>query len=158
MKTKLILATLCGLLFTLATNAQESPKFSLSFGDKDREYHNVGFGHWNAPAAPEGAPTEGCTVSYASWTFLASADFAGGRPVNVHINPHLHLTASCETPGGFRTEARLYPIAGVSGLSEKDVKFDYGAAIGLTMGWKAGIGGVIRVTRHTKAAGLCLAF
>ncbi len=158
MKTKLILATLCGLLFSLATNAQERLSFSLSFGDKGKEYHNVGFGHWNSPAAPEGASTDGWTVSYASWTFLASADFAGGRPVNVHINPHLHLTASCETPGGFRTEARLYPIAGVAGLSEKDVKFDYGAAIGLTMGWKAGIGGVIRVTRHTKAAGLCLAF
>lgn len=74
------------------------------------------------------------------------------------MNPHIHLTASWETRSGFRTEARLYPIAGVAGLSSKDSRFDYGFTLNLTMGWKAGIGGVIRVTRHTKAAGLCLAF
>ena len=158
MKTRLILTALCGLLFTLGANAQEKLSFSLSFGERDREYHDIGFGLWNAPAAPEGALAEGWTVSYASWTFLASADFAGGRPVNVHVNPHLHLTASCETLGGFRTEARLFPVAGIAGLTERDVRFDYGAAIGLSMGWKAGVGLILRFTKETRAFMVNIAF
>lgn len=158
MKTRLILTALCGLLFTLGANAQEKLSFSLSFGERDREYHDIGFGLWNAPAAPEGAFAEGWTVSYASWTFLASADFAGTRPVNVHVNPHLHLTASCETQGGFRTEARLYPVAGVAGLSDRDARFDYGAAVGLTLGWKAGVALILRFTKETRAFTVNIAF
>lgn len=158
MNKKLIITFITSLLLATLANAQERLKFSLSFGDKGKEYHNVGFGHWNVPAAPEGESTKGWTVSYASWTFLASADFAGSRPINVHINPHLHLTASCETTGGFRTEARLYPIAGIAGLSEKDARFDYGAAIGLTMGWKAGIGLILRITKETRAFTINVAF
>ena len=158
MKTRIILAALCGLLFTMTANAQERLSFSLSLGEKGREYHGIGFGAWNAPVAPEGAITEGWTVSYASWTFLASADFAGGRPVNVHVNPHLHLTASCETLGGFRTEARLFPVAGIAGLTERDVRFDYGAAIGLSMGWKAGVGLILRITKETLAFTVNIAF
>lgn len=159
--TDLLPLIMCLLLFLLGglfCKAQESRRISLSFGEKGKEYHCVAGGVWNTPAAPEGAFAKGWTVGYASWTACADADFAGKHLENAHVNPHIHLTASWETRGGFRTEARLYPIAGVAGLSSKDSRFDYGFTLNLTMGWKAGIGGVIRVTRHTRAAGLCIAF
>ena len=159
--TYLLPLIMCLLFFLLGgflCKAQESRHISLSCGEKGKEYHCVAGGVWNAPTAPEGAFAKGWTVGYASWTACADADFAGKHLVNAHVNPHVHLTASWETRGGFRTEARLYPIAGVAGLSEKDARFDYGAAIGLTMGWKAGIGLILRITKETRALTINVAF
>ncbi len=138
MKTRLILTALFGLLFTLGASARESPGFALSFNGKGGEYHNVGAGRWSAPAAPEDVTGGGYTVTYYSGSFLASVDLSRNRIQNVHFNPHFHLNATCRSKAGFRVMLRIYPVAGVCNLADKDSVFDYGAVLTLCAGRRVG--------------------
>ena len=163
MKKTITIITILALAFTFTARAQQAGTpdetgFRVTFGDKDREYHNTGAGAWYAWPDREETPGKGITLNYCSWTFLADADFDGKRLVNAHINPHIHLTVSYRSEGGFRSEARLYPVVGVAGLTGRDPELDYGAVLNITNGWKAGVGICIRVTRSTYAGALCIAF
>ena len=158
MNKKLVITLITGLLLATLANAQEGSGFALSFNGKGGEYHNVGAGRWSAPAAPEDVTGGGYTVTYYSGTFLASVDLSRNRIKNVHFNPHFHLTAAYRSEGGFRTMLRIYPVAGVCFLADKDSKFDYGAALALCAGGRVGGSLFGRVTRHTFAYGISIAF
>lgn len=158
MKTRLILTALCGLLFTLGASARESPGFALSFNRSGGEYHNLGAGRWGAPAAPEGAGEGGLTIAYYSGTLLASMDLSRNGIRNIYVNPHFHLTATCRSEAGFRMMLRIYPVAGVCNLADKDSVFDYGAVLTLCTGRRVGGSLFGRVTRHSVAGGVSFAF
>lgn len=158
MNTRLIITFIAGLLLATLANAQEGSEFALSFNGKGGEYYNVGAGRWSAPAAPEDVTGGGYTVTYYSGTFLASVDLSCNRIQNVHFNPHFHLTAAYRSEGGFRTMLRIYPVAGVCNLADKDSVFDYGAVLTLCAGRRVGGSLFGRVTRHAVAGGVSFAF
>ncbi len=158
MNTRLIITFIAGLLLATLANAQEGSGFALSFNGKGREYHNVGAGRWSAPAAPDDVTGGGHTVTYYSGTFLASMDLTRNRIQNLHVNPHFHLTVAYRSEGGFQTMLRIYPVAGVCFLPDKDSKFDYGAVLSVCVGGRVGGSLFGRMTRHTFAYGISFAF
>lgn len=158
MNKKLVITLITGLLLATLANAQEGSGFVLSFNGKGGEYHNVGAGRWSAPAAPEGVTENGYTVTYYSGTFLASIDLSRNRIQNLHVNPHFHLTAAYRSEGGFRTMLRIYPVAGVCFLPDKDSRFDYGVSLDFSAGWRIGLSVLGRYTKETKAITVNIAF
>lgn len=152
-----ILFAVSGLRYIPAT-AQEKPGFTLSINGASKEYHDIGCAFWTAPAAPDGALSKGYSIHYFSGTFLADVDLAGKKVMNMHFNPHFHLTAAYLSEKGFKAQLRAYPILGVANVSDKDSLFDWGMATTLSAGGKVGLSVLGRITRHTRAVGFGITF
>ena len=155
---RLTLIILSILTLYAAARAQEHT-FSIHFPEWESPLsHAAGAGVWQGKTET-GDPVSGITLNYFSRHLLLDADFARDWTVrNFHMSGFLITTLSLRTEGIFSGSIRLYPTLGVADIHDRNCRFDYGACVALTAGWRAGVSVLGRITRETKAVTINIAF
>lgn len=160
---KTILALSAILFLNLFCASAQSVRFSFIPGETENGFRAVGCGHWNATGNDGGLFRKyHLSLNYLSPSFLVSTDFSlDGKKVsleNFHVNPALNIRLNVTSERGFRMQAFLYPVLGVTEIRNKDSHFDYGAAAGIGAAGKVGGLLLFRLTRHTISLGADICF